>query len=336
MKTKLLLLSLVCGFASAQAPVASYYGTHNAVFTIVTPTGINHTPSGANVSWNFSGLVDIGQSVDTESVPTAAELISFPGTGVVMTTESTYYDSSTATFKIYSKSPAGALSITGIDNSELLLNYISNNALIGTFPLEYGYNNVDNVGGNYDNGQYSGTFSGTINTTVDGWGMLSLSGNVNTYLGPATRLKTVQNLTLNYGIFTNVGTVNITTYSYYGNNLGTGIPRFRSTITDVNVPLLSIDQTVVQNEAFTAVLLGNNEFSTTTNAVVIAPNPATDMLSIASGAQKVLSVELTDISGKMVMRTASGDIDISGLQRGIYFAAITTESGTSTQKFIKK
>lgn len=343
MKTKLLFLSLfTCGLASAQAPVASYYGTNDAGFTIVGTTGINHTPSGANANWNFVGLTDLGQSIDIESTPTAGEITAFPGTTGVVTTESLYNDNSTATFKVYSKSPAGALSITGIDNAELMLKYGTNNALLGTFPLEYGYNNIDNVAGNYDNGQYAGTFSGTITTSVDGWGTLTLGGpvNINPFSGTVTRLKTVQNLSLNYGVFTNVGTVTVMTYSYYDATLfPVGIPRFRSTVTTVNVPLLSINQTVTQNEAFIAVLLGTNRPVAADTQIHIAPNPVADRLQIQSGNnQKIQSVVIANITGKIILADASqsANIDVSFLQKGVYFATITTDKSTSVQKFIKK
>lgn len=342
MKIKLLLLSFLCsGLTWAQSPVASYYGTDNVVFTVVNPAGANHTPTGANAVWNFTGLVSLGESTDSQTLPTPSELLEFPGTTAVVSTESVYNDSSTSTFKVYSKSPANALSITGIDNSELMLNYSSNNALLGTFPLEYGYNNIDNVSGNYDNGQYAGTFSGTINTTVDAWGTLTISGQVTGYSGVATRLKTVQNLTLNYGIFTNVGTISITTYSYYGNNdlNPAGIPRFRNTITVVNVPLLSIDQTVTQSEAYSAQLLGTAQPVLAEKQFGIVPNPVNDILFIQSiGLEKIQSVTLSDLSGKIILadHSQTGHIDVSALQKGIYFAAIETESGTSTRKFIKK
>jgi len=341
MKTKLLLaFSLFSLIGFAQAPVASYYGTNNVVFAIVAPTGVNHTPSGANANWNFSNLAILGESADTQTLPTAGEISTFPGTTAVVTTQSYYDDNTSATFKLYSKAPSNALSLTGMDNDELMLNYNTNNALLGTFPLSFGYNNTDNVAGNYDNGAYAGTFSGTINTTVDAWGTLNVAGtNINAFNGAVTRLKTVQNLSLNYGAFPNVGTVTVTTYSYYGTNLiPVGIPRFRSTVTTVNVPLLSINQTVTQNEAFAAILLGTYQPQQNLDALAIAPNPVENTLNIESDAQKIQSVTLTDVTGKIILtdRSQSKSIEVGHLQKGIYFATIATDLGSTVKKFIKK
>lgn len=341
MNTKLLLLSIFTfASAAAQAPVASYYGTNDATFSIVDNTGVNHAQSGANTNWHFVGLNSIGTSVDTESVPTAGEIADFPGTTAVVTTNSSYDDATTATFKVYSKSPSNALSITGIDNEELLLKYNTNNALLGTFPLNYGYSFSDNVGGNYDNGEYAGTFSGTIVTSVDAWGALSIGGlNINPFAGQVTRLKTLQNLSINYGIFTNVGTITVTTYSYYDATMfPVGVPRFRSTITTVNVPLLSINQTVTQNEAFLSVLLGTEHQTFTADAIAITPNPVAGALSIQSNSQKIQSIILTDMAGKIILtdRSKSNSIDVGHLRQGVYFARIETDRGTTVKKFVKK
>jgi hypothetical protein len=339
MKTKLLLaFSFFTFIGFAQAPVNSYYGTNNVYFSIVPTTGINHTPSGANATWTFSNLVPIGTSFDQESTPTGAELTSFPGSTNVVTTTSTI-DAVDSEFKVYSKHPANVLSLTGIQNSGLLLNYSTNNAQLGAFPMVYGFTNTDNIAGTYDNGEYSGTFSGTINTSVDAWGTLTISGNqdINPFNGTVTRLKTVQTISLNYGIFTNVGTVTVTTHSYYGDIQN--VPRFRSTVTTVNVPLLSINQTLTQNEAFALALLGTHQVQKDLNAVAIAPNPVENVLSIEIGNnQKIQSVTLTDVTGKTILTDYSqaNSIEVSHLQKGIYFANIQTDSGSTVKKFIKK
>lgn len=333
MKTKLLfffsLLSLI-GFA--QAPIASYYGTNGSHFAVMTGN-INQSATGANLTWNFNNMEVIDESHDVETVPTAAELSDFPGSTKVITTNTIGIN---ATTKLYSKAPSNNLSITGAANSGVLLNYNTNNANLGTFPLNYGNSNSDPIAGSYDNGQYSGTFSGTIVTTVDAYGTLNLgSGGVTTISTTATRLKTLQTLSLNYGIFSNIGTITITTYSYYGSDTPVGVPRFRTTQTVVNVPLLSINDTFSTMEAYTFTELGTQDFDRSEFAIV--PNPCESTLNISSK-ERIRVVKLTDMTGKTVLidHSQSLTIEVGHLQKGIYFANIQTDSGSTVKKFIKK
>jgi hypothetical protein len=340
MKTKLLItFSLFTFIGFAQAPVNSYYGTNNAVFSIIFDTGgINQAPSGANATWTFANVAEIGTSIDSETTPSAAELSDFPGTTNVVTTTSTIGNVDSE-FKVYSKHPANVLSLTGIQNSGLLLNYSTNNAQLGLFPMPYGFSSTDNIAGNYDNGQYAGTFTGTINTSVDAWGTLTISGtpDINPFSGPVTRLRTVQNISLNYLAFNNIGTVTVTTNSYYNADLP-NVPRFRSTVTTVNVPLLSINQTLTQYEVFKLALFGTQQMQQANQDVNIAPNPVDDVLNFQSGSQKIESVTLTDVTGKTILTDYSkaNNINVSHLQKGIYFANIQTDSGSTVKKFIKK
>ncbi|HMI07193.1 MAG TPA: T9SS type A sorting domain-containing protein [Flavobacterium sp.] len=338
MKTKLLFLFCfisVLGFS--QAPIASYYGP-DASYIVVTSSGtINHT-AGANQTWNFNTLSPVGSSEDMNAVPTAGEISTYPGTAAVVTTNSTV-DNIDAQLKIYSKNPAGILSITGVENIGLTLNFDTNNATVGAFPMNYGFTNSDTTAGNYINGEYAGTFTGTIVSSADAWGTLNMNDvGAGAYSGPVTRLKTVQNISLNYGIFTGVGTVVITTYSYYDANNGAHLPELRTTSTAVNVPLLSIDQTVSQMERFATVLLGTDQSEMMANSVAVFPNPATNVLNIQSNHQMVQSVSITDTNGRLILKTNAVEsaIDVSALQKGIYFASVTTDKGVSTQKFVKQ
>ncbi|SCY71778.1 T9SS type A sorting domain-containing protein [Flavobacterium caeni] len=336
MKSKLLLIALsITSFAFAQSPVQSYYGTNGVSFTIVGNT-INHAAAGANATWNFTGLTSIGESIDTDALPNGSELASFPGTTQKVVTTSTYDNNTTDTFTIFSKLVGGVLSFTAIDNGDVVLNYNTNNAAIGSFPLSYGYSNTDNVSGNYDNGSYAGTFSGSITTSVDAWGTLTVSGaGFTPFSGAVTRLKTTQTLSLNYGAFPNVGTVTETTYCYYPTTgFAPGIPAFRTSIMTISVPLLSLNDNITQNEAFLSAPLATNQFVGAQD-VLLAPNPVTDILNIQSQ-DAIRLVSLTDVTGKIVLTASGSSIDVAHLQKGVYFANIQTDSGSTVKKFIKK
>ena len=92
---------------------------------------------------------------------------------------------------------------------------------------------------------------------------------------------------------------------------------------------------MTQNEAFSMVLLGTKPFEWSNN-VSIAPNPVDDVLNIQSSTP-IQSVTLTDVTGKIVLKeNASANIAVGHLQKGMYFATIQTDSGSTVKKFIKK
>ena len=69
--------------------------------------------------------------------------------------------------------------------------------------------------------------------------------------------------------------------------------------------------------------------------MVLYPNPAYDMVQIATDAS-VNDIIIYDLSGKMIHHLShSRQIDISGLSKGIYFVKILTDSFTCTKKLVK-
>jgi len=78
--------------------------------------------------------------------------------------------------------------------------------------------------------------------------------------------------------------------------------------------------------------------------IQLYPNPATDRLSLmVDTAISSMTYELIDISGKKLitnneesLNNKTLDINISGLNTGVYFLRVTTNLGDTTLKFIKK
>ncbi len=332
MKTKLRITLLFLSLASfAQTPINSFYSNNDAFFDVLTSANpIDQSASGANLVWNFTGLTQIGVSLYTNTTPTASEVTTFPNTNVVIES-----NNSVTTSQIFTKNVASVVSITGLLSTGLELNFITNNATLGAFPMSYGFTNTDNVAGTYNYTTYSGTFTGTIVTSVDAYG--TLNDNVSVFTNAnATRLKTVITLSLNYGFLTNVGTITQTTYSYYSDNLFINAPLFRTATTSAVVALAGIDQTDTTIESLGGFLLKTDSFATTPS-IQIAPNPIIDVLTIqADNNQKILSVSLSDLNGRIVLKSIEGNtINVSSLQKGIYLATITTDKGTYSKKIIK-
>ncbi len=67
----------------------------------------------------------------------------------------------------------------------------------------------------------------------------------------------------------------------------------------------------------------------------IYPNPATDILTIASEAD-IYSVSIYDVSGRMVFSGERNVVDVSALNQGVYILNIFTNEGSHTTRFIKK
>jgi hypothetical protein len=148
-------------------------------------------------------------------------------------------------------------------------------------------------------------------------------------------METTQTLSMNYLFFTNVGTFTQTIYSYYPDS-GNSEPLFRTTTSTVNVPLLGINDSITSIESYAGSLsVTSPELAT----FQIAPNPATDVLSILPGNNiSIQSVRIVDISGKFVSDAAydGNPLSIAHLQNGIYFAEIQTDAGKTVKKFIKQ
>ncbi len=78
--------------------------------------------------------------------------------------------------------------------------------------------------------------------------------------------------------------------------------------------------------------LSDNNLS---NTITLFPNPAQDFIEVSSS-DNVTEIALYNILGTEVMATNSTVINISNLANGIYLAHITTPSGVTTKKVIKR
>jgi len=73
------------------------------------------------------------------------------------------------------------------------------------------------------------------------------------------------------------------------------------------------------------------------NSLLVFPNPAKDFIRIAIRENKPVMVELTDVSGRLVMQTTTDKlIDISNFQPGVYVIKVYSEKRTATGKVIKQ
>jgi hypothetical protein len=330
MTTKLLsvfLLFPLVGFS--QTPISNYDSAALSVYAVVSsgvPT--DHSPTGANATWTFNTLSQTATSSDDHVSPTAQELTDYPGTTSVAITTS-----GTSVSKVFTKDVANEISITGVEGEGLILNYITDNAQIGTFPLGYGYSNSDAVAGTFSyDGAITGTFTGTINCDVDAYGTLVLNDlGTGDFNGSVTRLKTVQNINLSAGFIT--GTVDQTSYYYY--SAATGDLVFRSTTVVIASPVVNSTDTV--EERLLTSTLGVDE-GIVSSDVKLFPNPVSDKLNFnLTNDDFAHSIAIFDVNGREVINSklSQNHLDVSVLKSGIYFVSLTTDKGIVNKKFIK-
>ena len=68
----------------------------------------------------------------------------------------------------------------------------------------------------------------------------------------------------------------------------------------------------------------------------IYPNPVKDLLNINTD-ESIQKMEVLDILGKTILTTTTGKtVDVSSLNKRIYFLKLTSNKGVSTNKFVKK
>jgi hypothetical protein len=333
MKTKLLLFSLLTSVMTWAQSVPSFHGDTNSTFTSLTAAAaLDHSATGANQTWTFSGLTSAGNFVYTYVAPTAADLTTYPGT-----TEVTVATDANGSSNMYTKTVGSTFSITGVTGTDLDINFATDNATLGAFPMAFGYTNTDaTVAGSYVYTTYSGTFSGTLTTTVDATGTLNLPDF--NYTGTVVRLKTVLNINLNYSFFSNVGTATQTSYIYYDTaNPFNNNPIFRSVTTAAVVPLLSINQSNTSLEKFTTNLATpKHDF-----AGLSIQNPVQNAVVIeSSSVVEHAAITVTDVVGNTIYTTTNTTLQGTfslplSLTKGLYLITISNDQGSMTKKLLK-
>ena len=301
-------------------------------YTMFTPeTVFDQSSAGFDKVWDISGFTELtGGKYYTNTDPSPAELIEYPGTtmvtvGTISTSQSLIVDS-----KAYATT--GQSGLTGYSNTQLTLKYSTDNVDFGSFPMSYGDLHLDNViAGTYVFGAYSGTFAGTFITEVDAYGTMitATDGTVE-----VTRLKTIETLQISYPGFGNVGTYTQTTYRYYRE---TDLwPYVKSTNTVIDIDILGLNTNTTHIEKAPAALLSTRNLELD-NGISVFPNPATNEINLKTAPnQKVVSVSVIDLVGKIVLtENETTRLDIGSLKDGTYLVKIQTNEGSVVKKIIK-
>ncbi|WP_081979273.1 T9SS type A sorting domain-containing protein [Lacinutrix jangbogonensis] len=338
MKTKLLLLLLVCSSVSFAQTISSFTSIPSTNFTIMgSQSTIDQTASGMNSVWTFNNLTALGTNIDTYAAPTAGQLTAYPGTTEVLSITAQGGTPNVSDF--FLKEDGNGTSITGASQGDVLLNYIGSNAFVGLFPLSFGTNNSNPVSGTFSYQGANGTFTGTTTTAVDAYGTLNIiNSDGGSFSTNATRLRIDQTLSLSIPpIFNNIGTVTQTTYYYYDNSVNNIVFRYNNA--NVNSGFLGVNETIETLESTTNFTLSTDGFENST-PLKLYPNPVQNALNLKIDTNdNIDSITITDNLGRIVFTSNKNvnRIDVSDLNSGLYIVSIVTKSGKLlSQKVIKE
>lgn len=337
-KIKLLLSLLITPmFGFAQHQVNSFYSSNGFVSTAVTTANTPvHGAGGIDQTWTFDGFIALGTTTTNNVAPTAIETSSYPGSNNVIVTTSGATEG-----RMFTKNAGATVSITAITSPDFVINCNggtngSGNATLGAFPMVYPFTNTDSsVSGSFQYGTNSGTFSGSLVTTVDAYGVLNLPQY--NYTGNVTRLKTVLSVTLYVSIFP-VGTASQTTYTYYESTDTTNNYKFRSLNTVVVASAAGINENNTSYEIGNVAVLAN---SNTALQSVWIKNPVQNTIEInTSDAIENAEISVVNMLGKTVYQSKNTAINENleipvSLTKGVYLITIGTQNGTITKKIIK-
>jgi hypothetical protein len=126
----------------------------------------------------------------------------------------------------------------------------------------------------------------------------------------------------------------------YGDGWGLGPTQHGLEVFDSsNVSVVFVDgdnftTTLAKPNAMTTAQLSVSAFEL--NSLKLYPNPSTGIITINT--ETSVNVNIVDVTGKVVFVannvTKDKNIDLSGLQKGVYLAQISSENATTTEKII--
>ncbi|HEU0136190.1 MAG TPA: T9SS type A sorting domain-containing protein [Flavobacterium sp.] len=327
----------IMGFSGGPINGSPVDGYSNRFYDVVTSsTPLDETAAGADMIWNFNQLSTTATEAIINTVPTAEELAEYPGTYMVSNLELHGLNGSIISVtKEYSAVGANnTISLTGFEDPALTLqlNYVDNNMLIGSFPLDYTDSVTDLVAGTYVYDMYSGNFSGTTSSTADAYGILNTNAFGSTS-DEVTRFKIISNLDFEYVPFGNVGTLNQVKYYYY--RQGDLFPFFKSTTTTISIPLLGVNETTNDLRHGNPAFLGTEGHRI--NKLVTFSNPVGDNLTISNENLQISTIQIFDINGRLVINQKfdATNTDVSALNSGTYIVIFDTEHGMISKKMLK-
>ncbi|MES2764018.1 MAG: T9SS type A sorting domain-containing protein [Bacteroidota bacterium] len=325
-------------YTLTQANSEPMIGDSYASKGVDTSTALPMNITGLNITWNCTDLYDT-LAVDTNKyISPSADPNSGNYPGVTMVR-------SNASGSTYFKSTTNKLELLGLDiafgGNSANLNYDVNPAVLAQYNMSYGFTNTDAVEGSMTAMSFPGTFTGTVNSSLDGTGTLNLNGLSFT---DCSRVKTVQNILfdLNAGITTISGSVDQTTYMFY--NSSSKFPIFSYNFFHVVTGVFP-DQDQVQIECLANLMIGVKETKQNNVIFKLYPNPANSDISLyfVLAQPETYHVEIVNTLGQIVKTITFNNsqpgihneaINTADLGAGIYTVKVSGKNKQGTEKLV--
>jgi len=286
--------------------------------------GITEGSSGTSQVWNIN-VVDSATYTLSYVAPSSTTYSgTFSGSNLASTENNSDY-----TF--YTTS-ANDMIIDGIGSPATTYAY-ANTVKFFQYPCSYGTNFTDNFSATYTSGGNTVYRSGNISFNADASGILNTSFGS---FGSVLRIKTVQNIKDSINVMGNPVVTNTVTTTYNFMDPAYKHPLFQVIYTAVTVMGNTINTKMVRtydpNSNGLNELLKNNNFS-------VYPNPANNLITVNYNGVSPANISITDITGKVVLQhlinsSRTEMLDISALNKGLYFITLNNGSEKNTRKLI--
>jgi len=351
MKKSLLALAAILIIATTQAQVAinsSDMPVPNDIInlrTTNTVNGANYTIAGSNQTWDFTGLSETAEAIDTfvnvlstpilynvafsnpfdqTHLATVAQKQTIPSIGTFQISDGYSFQKNSSSQ--YSEVGVG-LAINGVaiplkfDNPDIWYK----------FPVTFGTSDstTSNYSATVPGLGYYGEKRHRVNV-VDGWGVLYLPNDTFNII----RVKST---------VLNNDTIYLSTLGF-GLRVPRSVTEYKWLAPGHHEPVLEIDQTqsIVTVSYYSHMPFSSvNEISLASDNVKIFPNPAADKLTVTVPDSPLgYAISIIDITGQQVYsgffgRNSRIELPVSNLQKGIYFIRISDNDQSICRKFIK-
>lgn len=274
-------------------------------------------PSGAGVTWDFSGITLTGATtsytyVNPATTPYADD---FPDANVAAEQGGGIYS--------YYKITSSEWSLQGLYPATLSMVY-SDPEVLMNFPMSYGDTFSDDFFCNYFAG-YETNRDGSVTVEADAYGTLILpDGSYDNVL----RVVLYETVSEEFIGLPYTSDYEITNYFYLRE--GTKGPLFQYSYFEMGGPFPSTSENASINNLIGAVGVENNVAD---NTISLFPNPAQSIAIVDTRNLQADVIEIYDLSGRIVLQSnpsaqSYSTIDISSLAEGTYIVRVVSAAAT--------
>jgi hypothetical protein len=333
MKSKLLLaFSLLAAGAINAQPVFNScsthpaYGSHTTIQVEQTDTnGVKGGPSGANVTWDFSGLITKAGTCDTSYYlnPTSC-----PGNSNFPT--ATYASHATGSTYTYFANYADSILVVGDYLSATNYAFYSKPSKISVCPFSYGTS--------FKTGWKATVVNGTSNDNQTSKGMTKYDayGTLKTPVG--TFKNVARTLQTSYTVDSVFGFALITDDSTFSWSDSAGNPLLSVTYTYLVTSGVHSKSALVYLACGAAGIAG---VTSQADKIVVYPNPSNGNSTMqVTGLSNENWLSLYNVTGQKVWNThtqsiGSVDMPVSNLAAGVYFLKVQSADGNTITKKVE-